>query len=86
MSSDATSSSPQAQDHPTRRPKPRGRRSPARPAPQRDGWSARGLVLVINGVLVGVGGVFVATTSVLVTAIAAVAALVIALVIVLTQR
>jgi len=44
-------------------------------------WSPRGLVLIINTVLVGVGGVFVATTSILVTAIAAISTLAITAVI-----
>ena len=41
--------------------------------------SPRGLVVVINGMLAGIGGVFMVTTSVLITAIAAVAALALAL-------
>lgn len=49
-------------------------------------WSARSLVLVIDGMLAGVGGVFVVTTSVPVTIVAAVAAIVLTSVIVMTQR
>jgi hypothetical protein len=55
--------------------------------PQRSGgWTDRGLALLVNGMLVGVGGVFVATASVVATAIAAAAALGLAVVIVLATR
>jgi hypothetical protein len=55
--------------------------------PRRAGaWSDRGLVLLVNAMLVGVGGVFVATGSVLVTGIAAAAAAGLAVVIVLAGR
>ncbi len=50
------------------------------------GWSARGLLLIIEGTLAGIGGVFVATTSLLATAIAAFAALILALTIVTINR
>jgi hypothetical protein len=53
---------------------------------QPSGWSARGLVLVIEGMLAGIGGVFVATSSLVATAIAASAALILALTIVMTQK
>ncbi|WP_436531678.1 hypothetical protein [Actinoplanes sp. HUAS TT8] len=49
-------------------------------------WSAGNLVMVINGILVGVGGVFLATASVLVTVVAAVAAVLLAALIVLVHR
>jgi hypothetical protein len=49
-------------------------------------WSERGLVLLINGMLVGTGGVFVATGSVMVTGIAVAAAAGLAVVIVLAAR
>ncbi|MFC3988235.1 hypothetical protein [Actinoplanes siamensis] len=42
-----------------------------------DRWSARGLVVVINGILVGVGGVFLATSSVPATMVAAAAAVIV---------
>jgi hypothetical protein len=47
---------------------------------------AQCLIIVINGVLVGVGSVYVMTTSVLVTTVAAIAAVLLAMVIVLTHR
>jgi len=48
--------------------------------------SARGLVLIIDAMLVGVGGVFLATTSVPVTVIAAISALVLTVVILTVGR
>ena len=54
--------------------------------PPASSWSPRGLVLIIDATLVGVGGVFVATTSVLVTIIAAFSALVLAVVILMVAR
>ncbi len=53
---------------------------------RRGRWSANSLVVVINGMLVGVGGVFMVTTSVPVTVIAAAAAVLLGAVIVLTHR
>ena len=49
-------------------------------------WSAGSLVAVINGILVGVGGVFLATASLPVTCIAAGSAILLAGVIVLAYR
>lgn len=51
-----------------------------------DSYSAQGLALVVNGMLVGVGGVFMATSSVMVTVVAAGAALVLTLLIMRRQR
>jgi hypothetical protein len=48
--------------------------------------SLRGLVLIINAMLIGVGGVFVATASVLVTTIAALSALALVVVILMADR
>jgi hypothetical protein len=64
----------------------RARRTSHHPDGPRADWSARDLVLVMNGMLVGIGGVFAATTSVLVTAIAAGAALCLCVTIVMTRR
>lgn len=49
-------------------------------------YTARGLVLVINGTLAGIGGVFMATASLTVTAIAAVSAVALGTAIVLNNR
>ena len=49
-------------------------------------WSARGIVVVVDGMLLGVGGVFVTTASVAVTLIAAVAAVMLATAIVVARR
>jgi hypothetical protein len=55
--------------------------------PQRDSGGHRTALWLVNGVLAGVGGVFVATESAVVTAIAAAAAVVIIVtVIVVTRR
>jgi len=55
--------------------------------PQRDTGDHRTVLWLVNGVLAGVGGVFVTTASAVVTAIAATAAVVIAVaVIVVTRR
>jgi hypothetical protein len=59
--------------------------SPGRPPSSRRPGSGTILTLV-NGVLAGVGGVFVGTHSVLVTVIATVAAVVLAAVILIVQR
>jgi hypothetical protein len=48
---------------------------------RRQRLDGRGLVLLMNGVLAGVGGVFLATASVPVTGIAAATAVVIAVVV-----
>jgi hypothetical protein len=54
---------------------------------QRDSGGYRMVLWLVNGVLAGVGGVFVMTASAVVTAIAAAAAVVIAVaVIVVTRR
>ena len=53
---------------------------------RRGQWSANSLVIVMNGMLAGVGGVFMVTTSVPVTVIAAAAAVLLGAVIVLTHR
>lgn len=66
-----------------------GKRAASGPAPRRsrNRPSARtDLVVLINGVLVGVGSVFVVTTSVVVTVVAAVVAMVLAVVIVVAGR
>ncbi|MEU8364963.1 hypothetical protein AB0C27_54010 [Nonomuraea sp. NPDC048882] len=58
--------------------------SPARERPERSGtWQADNLLGLINGVIVAVGGVFVTTSSMVITVIASVAALLIALTIIL---
>jgi hypothetical protein len=49
-------------------------------------WTARGLAFVINGVLAGTGGVFLATASLAATAIAATAAVALGVTIVLGSR
>ncbi|RNH98847.1 hypothetical protein EEZ25_24415 [Micromonospora aurantiaca] len=55
--------------------------------PQRDSGGHRTVLWLVNGVLAGVGGVFVSTASTVVTAIAAAAAVVIVVtVIVVTRR
>lgn len=55
--------------------------------PQRGSGGNRTMLLLVNGVLAGVGGVFVTTASAVVTAIAAAAAVAIAVtVIVVTNR
>ncbi|MEV6303527.1 hypothetical protein AB0M02_29245 [Actinoplanes sp. NPDC051861] len=58
-----------------------GRAGRRRELPQEGGGP--GLVLVINGTLIGVGGVFLATASVAVTGIAAAAAVAMAAVVTL---
>ncbi|MEU6717997.1 hypothetical protein ABZ897_41570 [Nonomuraea sp. NPDC046802] len=57
---------------------PRGRR----PEPP-GGWQTSNLLALVNGVILAVGGVFVTTSSVVITVIASVVALLIALMIVL---
>jgi hypothetical protein len=54
--------------------------------PPRGRWTARALVVVINGMLVGVCGVFVATASIPVTVVAATAAVAISIAIVVAHR
>jgi hypothetical protein len=55
--------------------------------PQRDNGGHRTVLWLVNGVLAGVGGVFVTTASAVVTAIAATAAVVtVVAVIVVTRR
>jgi hypothetical protein len=54
--------------------------------PSRPGWTARSLTRVINCVLAGVGAVFMITGSVVVTALAAFAALSLTMTIVLVHR
>ena len=49
-------------------------------------WSAPNVVMVVNGVLTGVAGVFLLTTSVPVTVVAAIAAILLASVILLAHR
>ncbi|MCO8276270.1 hypothetical protein M1L60_37395, partial [Actinoplanes sp. TRM 88003] len=63
-----------AKEKPSARPDQRAAPMAARSrstATQNSAWSARGLLLVIEGMLAGIGGVFVATASILATAIAA---------------
>ncbi|MBL7261049.1 hypothetical protein [Paractinoplanes lichenicola] len=49
-------------------------------------WSAASVVIVVNGILTGVGGVFLLTTSLPATVVAAIAAVLLASVIVLAHR
>ncbi|MCO8269384.1 hypothetical protein M1L60_02130 [Actinoplanes sp. TRM 88003] len=53
---------------------------------RRGRWTANSLVVVINGMLAGIGGVFMVTTSVPVTVVAATAAVLLGGVIVSTHR
>lgn len=52
----------------------------------RSRWSARALLMVINGVLAGVGAVFLSTASIAVTVIAAAAAVAVSVAIVVAHR
>ncbi|GGM22705.1 hypothetical protein GCM10007977_024850 [Dactylosporangium sucinum] len=63
-----------------------GRRRQARRSRPSGRWGAGALVAVINGLLVGVGGVYAATSSVAVTVSAAGAAVMLAGLIVLVHR
>ena len=55
-----------------------------RPRPRRPGSGA--ILTLVNGALAGVGGVYVATRSVLITVIAAVAAIVLAAMVLAGRR
>jgi hypothetical protein len=59
---------------------------PARRTSPTRRWTARGLVVLIEGVLAGVGGVYLATASIAVTGIAAAVATVVAALVLRTQR
>jgi membrane protein YdbS with pleckstrin-like domain len=61
---------------------PQRRRSPAR----RSRWDASGLLVLINGVLAGIAGVYVTTRSVPITMAAGGAALMLAALIVIVRR
>ncbi len=63
-----------------------GRRRPTRQGRPNGRWGAGAVVAVINGLLVGVGGVYAATSSATVTVIAAMAAVALAGLIVIAHR
>jgi hypothetical protein len=63
-----------------------GSASPRVPSPARSPWDAAGLLALINGVLVGVGGVYLATQSVTITLIAGLAAFALASLVLILHR
>lgn len=59
------------------------RRRPSRPSTR---WGAGPMVVLVEGVLAGVGGVYLATASVLITLVASAAAVVMTALVLMAQR